>query len=102
MQFALVEFGGGGISDGAGLLAPSLDGTLHTFAVENNLNKCRLYVMDPVPVPPSMLLVTCSSLIPSSSAQLELVKMMKSPRMEHGALGVNDLELAAELVEDTG
>jgi len=36
MQFALVEFGGGGISDGADLLAPSLN---NAFAVEN---KCRL------------------------------------------------------------
>ena len=97
MQFALVEFGGGGINNGVDLLAPSLDSTLHTFAVENNLNECRLYVMDPVP--PSMLPVARSSLISSSSVQL--VKMMKSLRMEHGALGANDLELAAELVEDT-
>jgi len=36
LQFALVEFGGGGISDGADLLTPSLNSA---FAVEK---KCRL------------------------------------------------------------
>jgi len=49
LEFALVEFGGGGISDGA-------------FAFEN---KCRLQMIDPVP--PSMSPVAHSSLISSSS-----------------------------------